>query len=119
MVGDTQYKIAQVLPYLNCLLLIKLHTMQVFVPGSNSCPLLWRVLSDSASQKYDSPQIVPSSIFVIGSFRKTRKDMLVADTWSYTSRTILNFTFQERCLILREIFAGSYSRKFLSVFAQI
>ncbi|RZB84803.1 putative UDP-3-O-acyl-N-acetylglucosamine deacetylase 5, mitochondrial [Glycine soja] len=42
---------------------------QVFVPGSNSCPLLWRVLSDSASQKYDSPQIVPSSIFVIGSSR--------------------------------------------------
>ncbi|KAH1219551.1 putative UDP-3-O-acyl-N-acetylglucosamine deacetylase 5, mitochondrial [Glycine max] len=44
-------------------------TLVVFVPGSNSCPLLWRVLSDSASQKYDSPQIVPSSIFVIGSSR--------------------------------------------------
>ena len=85
--------------------------MQVFVPGSNPCPLPYGVYHlDSPSQKYDSPQIVPSSIFVIG-----RTCLFVADTWSHTSRTILNFTFQERCLIVRENFAGSYRRKFLSV----
>ncbi|XP_017417338.1 uncharacterized protein LOC108328064 isoform X2 [Vigna angularis] len=37
----------------------------VFVPGSNSCPLLWRVLPDSAREKYHSSQIVPSSIFKV------------------------------------------------------
>jgi len=35
------------------------------VPGSNSCPLLWRVLPDSAREKYHSPQIVSSSIFKV------------------------------------------------------